>query len=97
MGTSGHCQRASWTGIPGPSVGEKGRHVLQGCPQAAGATAWHSGQDEDASCKPPTTPNCCQGLETQADHPASPAVYVLAAIPLQAAGIDFTQTRDSKR
>lgn len=43
-------------GTPGPLAGKEGRHFLQGCPQAAGATAWHSGRDKDASCKPPPRP-----------------------------------------
>lgn len=76
MGTSGHCQRASWMGILGPSVGEESRHVLQGCPQAAGATAWHSGQEEDASCKPPPPPTAARDWKPkQTTQQAPPCMF----------------------
>lgn len=46
---------------------------------------------------PPRPPTAARGWKPEQTTQQAPPCYVLAAIPFQAAGIDFTRTRDSKR
>lgn len=84
MGPPGHCPGAGWTGTLEPLGGRGGRYFLQAVlRRLEHHPAW---QAETRMLHANPSSNCCQGLETGADHPASPA-YVLAATPLQAAGL----------